>query len=649
MKNEFGDFLVKPFRPQDFTIQPTEIADGHWRAIAAQPMRHALTVLLAVEFIIFAVLGFTVDMIAAILAAVVTMAVSCWALLRASHTAVRLSEHGARNLMIAAVEATRDPILANTTPATLAEAQSHLSSATEKLRSAFVMRETELMDVNDQLRDALSESEAKSRFVANMSHELRTPLNAILGYAMLLREDAEEAGNAEATSDLDRILKSGRHLLTLINEILDLSKLEAGRIKVEHTLVDVQDLIQSITKEFDEDARNGNTFSWHVNHEADYMIGDRDKLRRCVQALVSNAFKFTQDGRVDVAVRLDHNADGHAVEFVVEDTGIGMNEAQLKRLFTLFDQADNSETRVHGGAGVDLALVRKLVDLMGGNLSVESSIHKGTKMTLRVPMEVPRQAVEANKPSPKFNRISGHSRRALVIDDDDAAVDLMRRWLTRNHYEVMSAYDGDSGLEIARTEKPDLIILDILMPGRNGYDILRDIRADDEISATPVILVTVEDDRQLALREGATELITKPVIPGRLEEVLAVYHDRLDGDVLVIEDDKDAGDLVQRCAEQVGFSIRRAYDGVAGMDMVRDKMPAAIVLDLSMPGMDGFQVIDALRSDMRLRTIPVIVLSARDITIEEHEVIADAGYRFCQKGAASPREIVQNLKEVVGR
>lgn len=644
-----GDLVVKPHSAEEFMASNKSPDTHNWRVMAAASSRQALWVVLAAEILVFLFVGISTDLITAIIGAAITLSVTAWGIIHASRPALRFADYSAGQLADIAVEATRDTTLFSAPAVTLDDVQRQLSVASERLRSAMVMRETELMDVNMQLRDALSESKAKSRFVANMSHELRTPLNAILGYAMLLREDAEDADNAEATADLDRILKSGRHLLTLINEILDLSKLEAGRIKVEHVLVDVQDLIHTITQDMDADERNGNVFSWHVDHDADYMIGDRDKLRRCIEALLGNAFKYTQDGRVDVAVRINKEAKKHSVEFVVEDTGIGMNEAQIKRLFKPFDQADNSETRHYSGTGVDLALIRKLVDLMGGTLSVDSSIHKGTKMTLRVPMEAPREAMQTHSKVAGFTGQKTDTRRALVIDDDDAAVDLMRRWLTRNHYDVMTAYDGDSGLEIARHEKPDLIILDILMPGRNGYDILRDIRADKDISATPVILVTVEDDRQLALKEGANELITKPVVPGRLEEVLAVYHERLDGDVLVIEDDKDAGDLVQRCAEQVGFSIRRAYDGRAGLEMVRESIPAAIILDLSMPGMDGFQVISALRADMRLRSIPVIVLSARDITIEEHGVIADAGYRFCQKGAASPREIVQNLKEVVGR
>lgn len=641
---------MKPQNPSQFKAKLPSSGDASWRAIVAQPVHRSLFILLGVELVVFALIGIFGDAITAIAGGFITMAMSSWAVLRSSKPAIIMAGTSAKTLVDLSVEATKDHSISALPLHSIDDGHHQITTATERLRAALMMRETEIIDLNMQLRDALSESEAKSRFVANMSHELRTPLNAILGYAMLLREDAEEIGNEEAMSDLDRILRSGRHLLTLINEILDLSKLEAGRIKVENILVDVQELVQCVATEIDDDERNGNSFTWHVDADADYMIGDREKLRRCLEALLGNALKFTQDGRVDLAVGVDHNNDEHALIFKVEDTGIGMDETQIKRLFNAFDQADVSETRLHGGTGVGLALVRKLVDLMGGTLSVESSVNKGTKMTLRVPMEAPRTVAHAKNMAANFSQSAkNQARRALVIDDDDAAVELMRRWLVRNNYEVMSAYDGDAGLAIARQEKPDLIILDILMPGRNGYDILRDIRSDDDISSTPVILVTVEDDRHMALREGATELITKPVVPSRLEEVLAVYQDRLDGDILVIEDDKDAGDLVQRCAEQVGFSIRRAFDGVAGMEMVRDQVPAAIVLDLSMPGMDGFQVIEELRADRRLRSIPVIVLSAREISIEEHGVIADAGYRFCQKGSSSPREIAQSLKELVGR
>jgi signal transduction histidine kinase/DNA-binding response OmpR family regulator len=497
---------------------------------------------------------------------------------------------------------------------------------------------------------------AKSQFLANMSHELRTPLNAILGYAMLLSEDAIEAKNEPVVADLDRIQQAGRHLLSLINEILDLSKIEAGKASLDRTVVDVNALVRSAAINFDaETKRNGNTFNIRISDDVGIMIGDEGKIRQCLSNLLNNAFKFTSNGAVTLDVDVIDVTGKDEVRFRVTDTGIGINAAHMENLFEPFRQGDGSTSRKFGGTGLGLAITRRLARLMLGDVKVESVEGKGSVFTLALPLNSGTGSIFDDARAPDAAQtveramasVEGYDRTALIIDDSDSAIDLMRRWLTRLNYGVISATDGETGLAIARAKKPDLILLDVLMPGRSGYDILEELRADEALGSTPVILVTVDDDRARGLEAGATDYIRKPVAESQLRAMLEVYRTKASGEILVIEDDDDAAELVDRCARQVGFSTRRASDGAQGLEMATAQPPIAIVLDLAMPNFNGFQVIDALLANETLRSIPVIVLSACEITLEEHRRIVDAGYLFCAKGSSSPREIAQHLKELV--
>ena len=548
-----------------------------------------------------------------------------------------ISMHDRRSMSVAAVMKDFDTL------------ESRVSSVVD--RSQGIIAELERAREHANLQNL-----AKSQFLANMSHELRTPLNAILGYAMLLTEDAVEADNKPVVADLDRIQQAGRHLLSLINEILDLSKIEAGKATLERTVVDVNALVRSAAINFDADSkRNGNRFNVTVGRDVGIMIGDEGKIRQCLNNLLNNAFKFTTGGDVALDVDLIEADDKAEVTFRVSDTGIGISAAQQDSLFEPFRQGDGSSSRKFGGTGLGLAITRRLARMMLGDVQVESEEGKGSVFTLTLPLNAGATALfdEARAPGAAqsvdsaLKAIEGFERTALIIDDSDSAIDLMRRWLTRLDYGVISATDGESGLAIARAQKPDLILLDVLMPGRSGYDILKELRADEALASTPVILVTVDDDRARGLGAGATDYIRKPVAESQLRAMLEVYRTKASGEILIIEDDDDAAELVERCARQVGFSTRRAIDGAQGLEMAGQEAPIAIVLDLAMPTFNGFQVIDALLADEGLRKIPVIVLSACEISLEEHRRITDAGYFFCAKGSSSPREIAQQLKELV--
>jgi signal transduction histidine kinase/CheY-like chemotaxis protein len=558
-------------------------------------------------------------------------------------------------------------IMAGEDPTTELSLHNRRSMSMSAIMKDFDQLERRVANVVAKSRDNVAELErarehatlqnlAKSQFLANMSHELRTPLNAILGYAMLLTEDAIEADNKPVVADLDRIQQAGRHLLSLINEILDLSKIEAGKATLERTVVDVNALVRSAAINFDDESkRNGNRFNVIVGPDVGIMIGDEGKIRQCLNNLLNNAFKFTTSGDVSLDVDLIVSGDKAEVMFRVSDTGIGISPAQMENLFEPFRQGDGSTSRKFGGTGLGLAITRRLARMMLGDVSVETDEGKGSVFTLKLPLnsgspslfDETRAPGETQSVESAMQSVEGFDRTALIIDDSDSAIDLMRRWLTRLNYGVISATDGETGLAIARAQRPDLILLDVLMPGRSGYDILEELRADEALGSTPVILVTVDDDRARGLDAGATDYIRKPVAESQLRAMLEVYRTKACGEILIIEDDDDAAELVDRCARQVGFTTRRATDGAQGLEMATAEPPIAIVLDLAMPNFNGFQVIDALLANEALRSIPVIVLSACEISLEEHRRILDAGYLFCAKGSSSPREIAQHLKEMV--
>ena len=492
---------------------------------------------------------------------------------------------------------------------------------------------------------------AKSHFLANMSHELRTPLNAILGYAMLLQEDAAESGNESAVEDLERIKTAGRNLLTVINDILDLAGLDSGKTAIERGVLDVRELANSVVASWPAHQRNGNRFELLVADEIGIMIGDGSKVRQCLLNLLSNAFKFTANGSVTLAVSLVGDARAPSVRFSVRDTGIGIDSAEVEGLFDAFSQLESGPGRRYNGTGLGLAITRRLARMMGGDCTAQSTKGKGSEFVLTIPLSpAGLEKAEEGPFAPAAARgvpIRTSDRCALVIDDDEAAIDLMRRWLERIGYDVYAATDGDAGLALMREHRPDLVLLDALLPGRSGYELLGEIRGDQDLARIPVIVITVDDDRARGLKAGATDYLRKPVTEDQLRAVTEPYRGGGSGEILVIEDDDDAAELIQRSVEQVGFSSRRASDGVEGLEMATSIRPAAIVLDLAMPRLDGFGVLERMAADESLTNIPLIVLSGRDISISQHRSLAAAGHPFFTKGASTPREIAQSLLELV--
>lgn len=484
------------------------------------------------------------------------------------------------------------------------------------------------------------EGENRADFLAGMSHELRTPLNAIIGYAMLLAEDAADAGQAATVRDIDKILQSSRHLLRLINDLLDLSRLNAGEIAVDRSVVDVAALVDAVVAEAGEDAARARVdVRVAVAPAARVMVGDGPRLRQCLSALLTSLFVTHRDQVVTLQVAMS------AVDETRLEFRFGDQHGDLARAAS-GEAASDSQSPTMDSSVLAMTVVGRLAALMGGALTGADEA-----VVLSLPRNAPSADLGESGPvATEASRLSGQiARTVLVIDDDASTIDLLSRWLGAQGYRVISAPDGVRGLELARSETPDFVILDIFMPGQSGYEVLAEMKADPTLRTIPVIIASSDDNRRLGLEAGAAEVLVKPLSRQRLRSVLDVLGEQVRGDLLVVDDDEDVREIVQRYAVQAGLTVRLAADGAEGLALARAHPPGAIILDLCMPGTDGFAMIEALAKDPTLSGVPVMVLSQMDIGVREHVRLQKAGHVFHPKWKSSPIEVVENIKTMVAR
>jgi GAF domain-containing protein/DNA-binding response OmpR family regulator len=487
----------------------------------------------------------------------------------------------------------------------------------------------------------------KSEFLANMSHELRTPLNAIIGYSEMLEEEAADLSQDAFVPDLRKINAAGKHLLELINAVLDLSKIEAGKMDLLVEPFTVATLVTDITAVVRPLAeKNGNHLEARCDSAAGEMRADLTKVRQALFNLLSNACKFTERGTVTLTAMREAGAAGDTMVFTVSDTGIGLTEQQIGRLFQEFTQAEASTSRRYGGTGLGLALSRRLCRLMGGDITVESALGRGSTFTVRLPAEVAAaesETVAAGSPAPAEGPAGGSL--VLVVDDDPAVRDLMARFLGREGFRVAVAAGGEEGLRLARELRPDAITLDVMMPGLDGWTVLGALKAESVTADIPVVMLTIVDDRNLGYALGAAEYLTKPIDRDRLLAVLGRY--RRDRTVLLVEDDAALRELLRRVLEREGYTVIEAADGQAALERLRDRTPGVILLDLMMPVMDGFEFLAERRRDEAWQAIPVIVLTAKDLSPEDHERLNGSVARVLQKGAYSREALLAEVRALV--
>ena len=496
---------------------------------------------------------------------------------------------------------------------------------------------------------------AKSQFLANMSHELRTPLSAVIGYSEMLQEEMEDLGHESLLPDMRKIEANARHLLGLINDVLDLSKIEAERMEIYPEEFAVAEVVQDVATTVESlIAKKGNTLALDLGKDLGKANTDVTKLRQCLINLLSNAAKFTEAGHITLSAATERLGDVEWLTFAVSDTGIGLSLEQQTKLFQRFSQADASTTRRFGGTGLGLAITRAFAHMLGGDIEVASQEGVGTTFTVRLPARF----VEATEDAPTHlghevshpanEKTASSSGHVLIIDDDAATRDLLARFLSRDGFQVATAPDGRAGLDQARALRPRVILLDVTMPRMDGWSVLRTLRADPELGNTPIIMVTVLDEQNLAFSLGATDYLQKPIEWGQLKGAMDRFKpSRHEGPVLVIDDDADARERMATLLTREGWRVTLAEHGRAGLDAVTARMPSLILLDLMMPEMDGFAFLRALRAKREWRDIPVVVLTAKDVTADERRRLAGQADRVLQKGQLSLSDLADALRSLV--
>jgi PAS domain S-box-containing protein len=503
--------------------------------------------------------------------------------------------------------------------------------------------------------DAEAANTAKSRFLASMSHELRTPLNAIIGYSEMLQEDAEDAGQDDFIPDLEKIHGAGRHLLTLINDILDLSKIEAGKMDLFIETFDIGEMVDGVASTVRPLVeKNANAFVVEGADGLGGMSADVTRIRQILLNLLSNASKFTERGTISLEVsRVAGEAGAEEVQFVVSDTGIGMTDEQIDRIFEAFAQAEASTTSKFGGTGLGLAISREFCRMMGGDIEVASTPGEGSMFTVRLPREVVATKESAadepssvKEPLPNVGSMPDGAK-VLVIDDDPAVRDLIERTLRKEGLQVLHAENGERGLELARKERPAAITLDVLMPGMDGWAVLAALKADDEISSIPVVMLTIIDDRNLGFSLGASEFLSKPIDRSRLVEVLRRHLDEGPATVLIVEDDQSTRRLIRRTLEGEEVEVLEAENGRAALEVLEGATPGLILLDLMMPEMDGFEFLDALRGLDGVSDVPVVVITAKELTVEDRRRLNGGVEHVVQKGAQDLDDLLGEVNRLV--
>jgi signal transduction histidine kinase/DNA-binding response OmpR family regulator len=531
---------------------------------------------------------------------------------------------------------------------------------------------------DEELRLATEAAEqanrTKSAFLANMSHELRTPLNAIIGYSEMLQEEAQELGQADFVPDLKKIHAAGKHLLALINDILDLSKIEAGKMDLHLETFELPPLIREIeTTMRPLVEKNGNVLVVDCPPDVGSMHADITRVREVLFNLLSNAAKFTERGTVALAVRREAREDRDWLRFVVSDTGIGLTREHMGKLFQAFSQADRDTARRYGGTGLGLVITRRFCQMMGGDVEVESEPGKGSRFTVTVsarvverrdativPVEGPGSPPAARPASVAATVVVDMAKTApaplsrhgtiLVIDDDANARELLERTLTREGFKVVTANQGEDGMRLAREVRPDLITLDVLMPGLDGWGVLGSLKSDPRLSEVPVIMITMVDDPVKGMALGATDYLTKPLDRDRLVSLLRKFRGpQGPSRVLLVEDDPVAREQMRRALEQDGWNVLLAENGRVALQATAETRPDLIVLDLMMPEMDGFQFLGELRRNERWRTVPVVVVTAKDLSISDKLRLDGYVQRVFHKGSYRKEELLAEIHSQLER
>jgi len=468
--------------------------------------------------------------------------------------------------------------------------------------------------------------------------------------------------DAGAVSDLRKILSAARHLLGLINDVLDLSKIEAGKMDLYLETFDVWSVVHEVVATAQPLIdRNRNHLVIACAENFGSMHADVTKFRQILLNLLSNASKFTSDGKLGLHASRSQAGERESVIIRISDSGIGMTPEQMDNLFQAFTQADQSTSAKFGGTGLGLAISRQFARLMGGDITVESTMGKGSTFTVRLPARVAsrkvtsipvEQAAAAAKPDGGVAAPGNSIRRpgrVLIINDDPAVHTVLEGLLTSEGYVVKFAKSGPEGLAAAEEFRPHVLILDILLREIDGDNVLAQFKAHPTLSAVPIVLLTLTDQPETSFALGAADYVSKPVDGARLLPILAKHNAaRSETSILVVEDDTASREVIVRLLDREGWIAMEAENGRKALEMLKVHTPSVVLLDLLMPELDGFSVLREMRAHPEWRDIPVVVLTSLDLTAEVRQFLERQAERVLQKGSYSREELLKEVRDSVG-
>ena len=517
----------------------------------------------------------------------------------------------------------------------------------ENLEKEVESRTKELFFAKEKAEEA---THAKSEFLANMSHELRTPLNAIIGYSEILIEDAKENDDHTVVSDLNKILKSGKHLLSLINEVLDLSKIEANRLDINLGEFLLQDIISMIKDSITPYTKiNNNSLEINIPDYPIPIYSDELKFKQILFNILTNACKYSENSKVffDVKEKVVNNIE--YLHITVKDQGIGIDKNELNDIFDPFTRVNKEKNINVEGTGLGLAICKAYVDLLGGKISVKSKVDVGTTFTCVIPFNYHSKTkiVKTLDSIDTLKQNNKQSYKIFIVDDDIKFLDVISRKLSNMGYTVKTTNSGVNAITKIEKFKPDLIILDIIMPDIDGWTLYGNIKEKKDLIDIPIIIVTIGDYNKMSNDFGASGFIKKPIEWKDLYGLLLQYNLKPNGNVLVVDDDLSTRQLLNKMISKEGLCVKLAENGKDALSKIKQTNFELIILDLVMPVMDGFEFLKNIKKIRKYSKIPIIVVTSKDLSKDDYDMLKGDVIRIVQKGSYKSDEILQYVNKVI--